>query len=152
MVCQTTKTWHQSIVWYFLIILTYFFCFWSNFTPGNQIGESGAAVQSRKSRYWNKASQWNWQCYCKIRFNKFVKKNGYVYVPDDIDTEWLIRFSCDGIALLNATMDSKLFILHCSEMMAWQRSSDNSLTERLVQQSNRPAKLDQVLIRFHKLE
>ena len=37
-------------------------------------------------------------------------------------------------------------------MMAWQRSSDNSLTESFVQQSNRPAKLDQVLVRFHKLD
>ena len=37
-------------------------------------------------------------------------------------------------------------------MMAWQRSFDNSLTESFVQQSNRPAKLDQVLTRFHKLD
>ena len=37
-------------------------------------------------------------------------------------------------------------------MMAWQRSSDNSLTECFVQQSNGPAKLDQVLTRFHKLD
>ena len=36
--------------------------------------------------------------------------------------------------------------------MAWQRSSDNSLKERFVQQRNRPAKLDQVLTRFHKLD
>ena len=44
-----------------------------------------------------------------------------------IDTEWHIQFSCDNIALLKATVDSKLFTLHCSEMMAWHPSSDNSL-------------------------
>ena len=85
-------------------------------------------------------------------FAKFVKRNGYVYVPDNIDTEWLIQFSYDNIALLKATVDSKLFTLHCTEMMAWQRSSDNSLTESYIQQGNRPAKLDQVLTRFHKLD
>ena len=31
-------------------------------------------------------------------------------------------------------------------------SSDNSLTESFVQQNNIPAKLDQVLTRFHKLD
>ena len=67
-------------------------------------------------------------------------------------TEWLIQFSCDNTALLKATVDSKLFILHCTEMMAWQRSSDNSMTESFVQQSNRPAKLDRVVTRFHKLD
>ena len=36
--------------------------------------------------------------------------------------------------------------------MAWQCSSENSLTESFVQQSNRPVKLDQVLTRFHKLD
>ena len=36
--------------------------------------------------------------------------------------------------------------------MSWWRSSDNSWTESFVQQSNRPAKLDQVLIRFHKID
>ena len=36
--------------------------------------------------------------------------------------------------------------------MALQRSSDNSLKENFVQLSNRPAKLDQVLARFHKLD
>ena len=49
-------------------------------------------------------------------------------------------------------MDSKLFTLQCTEMMAWQGSSDNNLTERFVQQSNRHAKLDQMLTRFHKLD
>ena len=68
----------------------------------------------------------------KYIFDKFVKRNGYVYVPDDIDTEWLIQFSCDNFALLKATVDSKLFTLHCTEMMAWQSSSDNSLTESFV--------------------
>ena len=34
---------------------------------------------------------------------------------------------------LKATVDSKLFTLHCTEMMAWQRSSDNSLTDSFVQ-------------------
>ena len=59
-------------------------------------------------------------------------------------------YSCDNIALLNVTVGSKLFTLHCIEMVAWQHSSGNSLTESFVQQSNRPAKLDQVLNRFHK--
>ena len=36
--------------------------------------------------------------------------------------------------------------------MAWQRSSDNSVTESVVQQRNRPSKLDQMLTRFHKLD
>ena len=73
-------------------------------------------------------------------------------VPDNIDTEWLIHFSCDNIALLKAIVDSKLFTLRCTEMMAWQRSSDNSLTESFVQQSNRHAKLNRMLTRFHKLD
>ena len=60
--------------------------------------------------------------------------------------------SCDNIALLKATVDSNKFTLHCTEMMAWQRNSDNSLTESFVQQINRPAKLDQMLTRFHKLD
>ena len=38
----------------------------------------------------------------KYVFNKFVKRNGYV--PDNIDTEWQIQFSCDNIALLKATV------------------------------------------------
>ena len=37
-------------------------------------------------------------------------------------------YSCDNIALLKATVGSKLFTLHCIEMMAWQHSSGNSLT------------------------
>ena len=86
----------------------------------------------------------------KYIFDKFVKRNGYV--PDIIDTEWHIQFSCDNIALLKAKVDSKLFTLHCTEMMAWQSCSDKSLTESFEQQSNRPAKLDQVLTRFHKLD
>ena len=56
----------------------------------------------------------------KCVFDKFVKRNGYV--PDNIDTEWHIQFSYDNIALLKATVDSKLFTLHCTEMTAWQRS------------------------------
>ena len=44
--------------------------------------------------------------------------NNYVYVPDNIDQERLIQFSCDNIALLKATVDSKLFTLHCTEMIA----------------------------------
>ena len=88
----------------------------------------------------------------KYVFDKFVKRNGYVYVPDNIDTEWLIQFLCDNIALLKATVESILFILHCTEMMVWQRSSDNSLTESFVQQRNRSAKLDQLLNRFHKFD
>ena len=63
-----------------------------------------------------------------------------------------IQFSCDNIALLKTPVDSKLFTLHCTEMMAWQRSSDSNLKESFVQQSNRPAKLDQVLTRFYKLD
>ena len=55
----------------------------------------------------------------KYVFDKLVKRNGYAYVPDYIDTEWLIQFSCINIALLKATVDSKLFTLHCTEMMAW---------------------------------
>ena len=36
--------------------------------------------------------------------------------------------------------------------MAWQRSFINSFTESFVQQSNRPAKLDQMLTHSHKLD
>ena len=36
----------------------------------------------------------------KYVFDKFVKRNGYVYVPDNIFTEWHIQFSYDTIALL----------------------------------------------------
>ena len=60
------------------------------------------------------------------------KENGYVYFPYNIDKELLIQFSCDNIALLKATL--------CS------------LTESFVQQNNIPAKLHQVLTRFHKLD
>ena len=60
----------------------------------------------------------------KYVFDKFVEKNGYVYVPHNVDTERLIQFSCDYIALLKATVGSKLFTLHCTEIMAWQRCSD----------------------------
>ena len=37
----------------------------------------------------------------KYVFDKFVKRNGYAYhyAPVNIDTEWLIQFSCDNIAL-----------------------------------------------------
>ena len=82
--------------------------------------------------------------------DKFVE-NEYVYVPDNIDGERLIQFSCDNIDVLEATLDGKN-TFHCTQMMAWQRSSDNSLTENLVQ-SSRSAKLDyQVLTRFHELD
>ena len=70
---------------------------------------------------------WNWRCDCNIRFDKLVNRNGYVYVPDNIDTEWHIQFSCDNITLLKATVDSKLLTLHCTAMMAWQCSSDRKL-------------------------
>ena len=82
--------------------------------------------------------------------DKFVE-NEYVYVPDNIDGERLIQFSCDNIDVLEATLDGKN-TFHCTQMMAWQRSSDNSLTVNLVQ-SSRSAKLDhQVLTRFHELD
>ena len=71
--------------------------------------------------------------------DKFVE-NEYVYVPDNIDGERLIQFSGDNIDVLEATLDGKN-TFHCTQMMAWQRSSDNSLTENLVQ-SSRSAKLD----------
>ena len=54
----------------------------------------------------------------KFVFDKYVK-NGYVYFPYIIDIEWLIQFSCDNIALLKATLGSKLFTLHCTEIMSW---------------------------------
>ena len=54
--------------------------------------------------------------------------------------------------MLKATLGNKLFTLQCSESMSKQRSSDNSLTESFVQQNNIPAKLDQVLTRFHKID
>ena len=47
----------------------------------------------------------------KFVFGKCVEKNGYVYFPDNIDIE------CDNIA----TLGSKLFILHCTEIMFWQQ-------------------------------
>ena len=63
-----------------------------------------------------------------------------------------MQFLCDNIALLKATLGSKLFTLQRTEIVSWLRSSDNSLTESFVQQNNIPAKLDQVLTRFHKLD
>ena len=69
---------------YFLIILTYFCCFWSSFTPGKQIGEPGATFQCRKSRYWYKASPHG----IDDAIAKFVLEiNGFVYFPDNIDIE-----------------------------------------------------------------
>ena len=83
--------------------------------------------------------------------DKYVA-NGYVYVPDNIDAERLVQYSCDNIDVLEATLDGKN-TFHCTQMMAWQRSSDNHLTESLEQQTNRPAKLDhEVLARFHELD
>lgn len=83
--------------------------------------------------------------------DKFVA-NGYVYVPDNIDQDRLVQFSCDNIDVLEATLDGKNRF-HCTQMMAWQRSSDNNLTESFVKHSNRPGKLDhQVLNRFHELD
>ena len=38
--------------------------------------------------------------------NKFVE-NGYVYVPDNIDQERFVQFSCDNIDVLEATLDGK---------------------------------------------
>ena len=38
----------------------------------------------------------------KYIFDKFVERYGYVYVPDNIDTEWLIQFSCDNIVWLKS--------------------------------------------------
>ena len=44
--------------------------------------------------------------------DKFVE-NEYVYVPDNIDGERLIQFSCDKIDVLEATFDGKThFIAH----------------------------------------
>ena len=85
-------------LWYFLILLTYFCCFWSSFTPGKQIGKPGAAVQCRKSRYWNKASPWNWWCDCKNRFWQMYRKKWICIFPDISDIEWPVQFSCDNIA------------------------------------------------------
>ena len=62
-----------------------------------------------------------------------------------------ILFSGDNFDVLEATLDGKN-TFHCTYIMAWQRSSDNSLTESLIQ-SRRSAKLDhQVLTRFHELD
>ena len=54
-----------------------------------------------------------------------------VYVPYNIDTEWLIQFSCDNIALLKATVDIQLFILHYTEIVhctVWQKALYNRAT------------------------
>ena len=58
--------------------------------------------------------------------DKFIE-NEYVYAPDSIDGERFIQFSCDNIDVLEATLDGKN-TFHCTQMMAWQPSSDNSLT------------------------
>ena len=102
------------------------FCFLSSFTPGNQIGnlvqlfnaESHAIGIIMPVHGIDDAIK-------KYVFDKFVNRNGYV--PDNIDTEWHIQFSYDNIDLLKATVDSKLFTLHCKEMMAWQLSSERNL-------------------------
>ena len=75
--CLACNVW----MWYFLIILTYFCCFWSSFTPGKQVGKPGADVQCRKSRYWNKASPWNWWCDCKILFWQMCRKKWICIFP-----------------------------------------------------------------------
>ena len=55
-----------------------------------------------------------------------------------------------NIALLKATVDNKLLLkLHCTDMMAKQRSSDYSLTECFVQQSNQPASSRELLQFMH---
>ena len=83
--------------------------------------------------------------------DKFVA-NGYVYVPDNINAENLIQFSCDNIDVLESTHDGKN-TFHCTQMMAWQRSSDTIMTGTPAQQSNRSAKIDhKVLTRFHELD
>ena len=52
--------------------------------------------------------------------DKFVE-NEYVYVPDNIDGERFIQFSCDNINVLEAALDGKN-TFYCTQMMAWQRS------------------------------
>ena len=84
----------------------------------------GAAVQCRKSRYWNKVSPWNWWCDCKIRFWQICQKNGNVCFPDNIDIEWLVHFSCDNIALLKATLGSTAQF--CKTV--WQKALYNRTT------------------------
>ena len=60
------------------------------------------------------------------------RKKMDMYISLILLTKNDIQFSCDNIALLKATL--------------------GSLTESFVQQNNIPAKLDQVLTRFHKLD
>ena len=50
-------------------------------------GKSGTAVQFRKPRYWTKASSCHGidDAIAKYVFDKLVKRNGYVNVPDNID-------------------------------------------------------------------
>ena len=120
-------------LWYFLIIFTYFFVF--------------DQTLHQATRFDNLVQLFNAESYAigikpvrghgiddaivKYVFDKFVGYNGYAYVPDNIDTEWLIQFSCDNIALLKAKVDSKLFTLNCTEMMALQHISDNSWQKAL---------------------
>ena len=146
--CLTCNVW----LWYFLIILTYFFAFGQALNQANRLENLVQLLNAESHAIGIKPVHGIDDEIARYVFDKCVKKSGYVYAPDNIDKEWLIQFSYDNIALLKATLGSKLFTLHCTEIMAWQCSSDHSLTESFVQQSNRPAKLDKVLTLFHKLD
>ena len=78
--------------------------------------------------------------------------NGYVYIPHNIEPDRFVQFSCDNIDVLEATLDGKN-TFHCTQMMAWQRSSEHQVLENVPLKVERQRKLDhQVLTRFHELD
>jgi len=60
------------------------------------------------------------------------KRNGYVYIPPNIQPNVFTHFSCDNIDVLEDTLDGKN-TFHCTQMMAWQRETGTPLaTESAV--------------------
>ena len=71
-------------LWYFLIILTYFCCFWSSCTPGKQIGKPGAAAESHAIGI-NPVHGID-DAIAKFVFDKCVEKRICIF-PNNIDIE-----------------------------------------------------------------
>ena len=102
---------------YFLIIIIYFFVFYQALHQATRLKNLVQLFNAKSNAIGIKPVHGIDDTIAKYVFDKFVEKNGHVYVPDKIDTECLIQFSCDNIALLKTTVDRKLFTLHCIEMM-----------------------------------
>ena len=70
--------------------------------------------------------------------DRFVA-HGYVFIPDNIEPNRLIQFSCDNIDVLEATLDGKN-TFHCTQMVARQRKSENQVLQNFPLKDERQRK------------